>query len=519
MRRPVREKGVRGARRAALLWALTVGLAASAVGPLQAQWLWPTAQFDNGRTGWNWGEYLLTPDTVSPATFGKKWTRALDGQVYGSPLYFAGWVYVATENNLIYALDAETGQDLWALPYNLGLPALRSQLSCGNITPNVGITGTPVLDLETFTLYAVGLTRSPLVYKLAAVDMFTGEPLPGFPVTIAPPVSPGITPANTSQRGALVLANGIVYVGFGGYFGDCGSYHGWVVGLDAYNPTTPQLYYRTPGTTTHRGSGVWAAGGLSADEYGFVYASTGNSFSAPAGGPDYSNAVLRLYPDLTFTGDPADFFVPSNWRALNSADADLGSSPAMLIPPQFGSITPSMVFITGKRGAGHLLNRDYLGGLGTGDGINREGIYSRQVYSSAFSTAAYYQDDAVGSILYLSGRGTHPGCVPNGSVAAMQLEVDADGNSSYRTLWCVGPGTAQSPVVTSYFGQGGVLWVVTSAGTLYAFNSVTGQPLYNSGQVAGDALGAARALGHFAVADGRVFVPTSANNFVAYGLR
>src|SRR5262249_23628987 len=150
----------------------------------------------------------------------------------------------------------------------------------------------------------------------------------GWPVTIDPLADPPLDPRITANRGALLLANGRVYVPFSSY-GDCGPYHGWIVAVDISDPKAPQLFYRTPGTAIHRGSGILSYGGVAADENGYLYPATGNSFNARA--LDYSNAVLRLDPRLSFSEDPKDYFVPSKWRFLNAYDLDLGSSTPMLL--------------------------------------------------------------------------------------------------------------------------------------------------------------------------------------------
>jgi hypothetical protein len=499
-----------------------------------------TVQYDNTRRGWNQNEEMLTVDTVSPDTFGKLWTATLTGQIYSAPLYVSGVVidgqphnvvYVATEANLIYALDADNnGEQLW-VNSSLGTPGSRSLQSCGNISPDIGITSTPVIDLDTGTLYAVGLTRQGVtqVFKMVAVDIATGQARLGWPVPIQPPATPTIDTRVTSQRGALLLANGLVYAGFGGLFGDCGPYHGWAVAANPNNPMGQQLYYRTPGTTTHRGSGIWAGGGMAADE-NYIYATTGNSFNAP--GVDLSNAVLRLGFDLSFSGQPEDFFIPSNWRGLNATDSDLGSSTTLILPPQDGSNTPNMIFITGKAGVGHLLNRDNLGGVATGDGISREGIYSTLVFNGgSYSTAAYYEDPDQGPTVFLSGFGTQPVC-PGAiiGVAAFSLGVQEDGSSFYdqRPLWCTPTiGISMSPLVTGVPGTTGIVWVVSinSNAALYAHNAATGDMLYNSNMVAGDALGNTRhstnqrGNQYFTVIDGKVFIPTEPSRIVAYGLR
>jgi outer membrane protein assembly factor BamB len=494
-----------------------------------------TVQYNNAKTGWNPQEETLNIKSVNMNAFGKLWTAKLDGQVYVAPLYVPDMtingkthnaLYVATEQNLIYALDADTGELLWPAPYSLGVPGSRSLLLCGNINPDIGITGTPVIDLDTNTLYAVGLTRlgSVQVFKMAAVDIETGKSQDGWPVSIDPPSDIPIETRVTSERGALLLANGFVYVPFGGYAGDCGPYHGWVVGVNKDDPTAPQIYYRTPGTDRHKGSGMWAAAGLAADENGNIYPVTGNSFGAPPDEVDFSNAVLRLGPDLSFSEDPKDFFVPSNWRILNPLDQDLGSSAAMILPPQKESNTPNMIFVAGKKGAGHLLNRDNLGGVGTGDGVKGEGLYSALIFNRVYSSAVYYEDAEIGPTLFVAGRGEQPDCGTVNGVVALGLDVDAKtGNSSYHTLWCTpSMGIPMDPLVTSAQDQTGILWVIDrqpGRGVLHAFNVVTGDELYNTDMAKDDQLGPPANFMHFTVINGKVFAGDLNGNVVAYGLK
>jgi outer membrane protein assembly factor BamB len=500
-----------------------------------------TVQYDNAHTGWNQDETTLAPENVNPATFGKKWQVPLDGSIKAAPLYVSGVVingqardvvYVATARNLIYALDANTGESVWERPYFLdtpGLPENLQQVPCGDIGPVIGIVSTPVIELNqpkgSGTLYALGLTcqdtpcvlGSTQAFQMTAVDITTGESIAGWPVLISPDANIPIDTTVTSARGALLLANDKVYAPFGGYCFDFGSYHGWVVGVDKTAPTA-QVAYRTPGTTSHRGSGIWASGGIAGDETGNIYPSTGNSFAAP--GLDYSNAVLRLASDLSFSESPSDFFIPSNWEDLNRTDSDLGSSTPLLLPRQEESRTPNMIFVTGKKGVGHLIDRDNLGGVATGDGEIGEGIYSTKVFDSAFTTAAYYQDPDNGPFIFLAGRGTQPNCGTSSGVAALALDLDSEGNSSYHIAWCTpSMTTAMSPVVTSSPGQTGILWVVARQGGLFAFNAATGELLYSSESVAGDELGSTPNFLHFTVIDGRVFVANAADNLVSYGLR
>ncbi|MBI1747422.1 MAG: PQQ-binding-like beta-propeller repeat protein [Acidobacteria bacterium] len=491
-----------------------------------------TARYNNSRNGWNPSEVILNISNVNHNSFGKKWSTMIQGEIKGSPLYvsdvlIAGQrhnvLYVATENNLIYALDADSGAELWPIPNYLGVPGNIALLpdGCGSIGPNIGITSTPVIDLEGRTLYAVGLTLEAgrNIFKMAAVDIATGRSRPGWPIVINPPASPSLDTRVSSNRGALLLANDMVYVPFGGYAGDCGDYHGWVVGIQKANPQAPQLYYRTPGIGPHVGSGIWSSGGFPADEDGNLYPATGNSFNAPA--LDYSNSVLRLRPNLSFSETARDFFTPSNWVDLNDADDDLGSSTAIIIPRQPSSRTPNMLFIAGKRGVGHLINLDAMGGVASGDGVSGEGVYSRKVAESVFSTAAYYEDPILGPMLFLTVAGNETICGPESRTAAMTLRQDSDGNSYYQVIWCTPPRLASaSPLVTSAPGQTGILWVVSRrTEALHAFNAASGEELYNSNMVPGDELGGPQKFLNFIAVDGKIFLTNEQNEVMAYGLR
>jgi len=490
---------------------------------------------DLARTGWNADERALTPATVRSAAFGRLWTVPLDGEIYAEPLVarvpVGGTprtsVYAVTGQDLVYAFDGGDGARLWG-PVSLGTPVSRADLPCGNIDP-VGITSTPVIDRASSTLYVVGLTTPDAgrtkVYKIAALDLATGAMRPGWPVVIAPPTTSGIPfdPGVQQQRGALALVHGVVYVPFGGYWGDCGNYHGWVVGVPVAAPTRQQAFV----TPTHREGGIWATGGVAADPGGNLYAATGNSDSA--GTVDLGNSVVRLttVPALGFSGRSADFFTPSNFVALNDSDTDLGSSAPLVLPPQPDSSTPDLVFIAGKQGVGYLIDRTNMGGLARGGpGVN-EGVYSACVFGGCrggrpevFSAAAYWDGGNSGRLIVVPGRGLQPaGCRGEGGVVALRLDA-APGTrkATFRVGWC-GPSMSDpgAPAVSGAGGDGSLVWVVDSAtGVLYALTAATGAQVYGSfGQ---NRLGGTHRFITPAVANGRVYV-SAASAVVAYGLR
>lgn len=492
---------------------------------------------DPQRTGWDPDERTLTPSTVRSGAFGKLWTAPVEGDVYAEPLVVPRVVargqartvvYAVTEEDLVYAFDAADGSRLWG-PISLGTPVRRASLPCGNIDP-VGITSTPVADPATGTLYVVALTTPDggrtKTYQVAAVDLATGALRPGWPVPISPPVTSGLRfdAGVQQQRGALLLLKGVVYVPFGGYWGDCGPYHGWVVGIPVASPRRQEAFV----TPTHRMGGVWATGGIAADPEGRLYVATGNSDST--GRLDLGNSVVRLTtsPALRFSGSPRDFFTPSNFVSLNDTDTDLGSMVPLVLPDQPELGTPHLLFMAGKQGVGYLLNRDNLGGLGKGDGITGEGLYSACLFGTCrggvpevFSAAAYWDGGRAGHIVVVPGHGRQPApCGGAGGVVALRLGGRPGTRlAAFSVAWC-GPSMRDpgAPLVSGAGLDGGIVWVVDTGAeaVLYALDARTGRLLYAS--TGADAPGATHRFITPAVAGGRVYIG-AARAVVAYGLK
>ena len=326
---------------------------------------WPTYHADASRSGVD----TTSPPLTSPHVVWR--SPALDGDVYAEPLMAGGRVIAATEGDSLYALDGATGTVAWRT--NLGTPEPRSQLPCGNIFP-LGITGTPVIDTAAQLVYAVAETEGGH-HTLAAVELATGRIR--WRRSVDPP---GMNVVTQQQRAALTLSGGRVYVAFGGLLGDCGDYHGWVVGVAA-DGSGPLLDFRVP---SGREAGIWAPAGPVVDARGDLLTATGNSDSHTAF--DDGNAVLRLSPDLRQAGlraalEPApeqhppvgeprrrrdgvaaarrrrDAWAPADWPVLNAADSDVGS----ISPAPVGS---GLLFQGGKSGVGYLLHADHLGGIG-----------------------------------------------------------------------------------------------------------------------------------------------------------
>jgi outer membrane protein assembly factor BamB len=377
------------------------------------------------------------------------WSVTVDGAVYAEPLVVGGRVIVATENDSVYALDAVTGARLWGV--HLGTPVSGGSLPCGNIDPS-GITGTPVADPRSGVLYAV-IYRTGFRHILVALDVATGGVR--WEREIDPPGGDYMT---EQQRAALALANGRVYVSYGGLYGDCGRYHGWVVGASASGPSGPLVTYQVP---SQNEGAIWASSGPALDSGGNVYVATGNGNSSSF---DYGNSVIKLTGGLR----QLSFFAPPDAGALNVSDTDLGSTGPVLLPG-------SRAFIIGKSGVGYLLNTVDLGGVGNG------------VASLDLGSPAYGGDAYANGTIYVPA---------DGGVAALKVHGE-----SLRKLWR--QPAANLPAIVA--GPG--LWLMAYDGLLYQLDPATGAVRYKAsvGTPAHFATPAASGGRIYVAAGGRVF--------------
>src|SRR6266540_5924411 len=354
----------------------------------------------------------FTPSAAANLTRDLGFDGTIVGNVYAQPLYIEGgpngaMVIAVTESNNVYALNATTGTVIWQRT-DLG-PPVTSGLPCGNINP-AGITGTPVVDLASRRLFFDALINiggpTPIKHFIYSLNVDTGATNPNWPVDVNATASyNGIPFVSLAQeeRGGLALVNGIVYVSYSGYLGDCGTYHGWVVGVDINNPSNVHAW-----ATTAIGGGIWGHGGVASDGTN-MFVVTGNTFNTGGiwmGG----EAIIRLQTGPTWTGMPTDYWAPTNWLSLDQGDTDLGGVSATVIDVP-GATPSQLVLALGKDGNAYLVNRNNLGGitspvaLANVGGINR-GI-SAVTYHTAQGTYIAFHNDA-GTIRAYKITATNP---------------------------------------------------------------------------------------------------------------
>lgn len=271
------------------------------------------------------------------------WTTAVQtGEIYGEPLIYAGRVYVATERDEVVALDEATGRAVWTRSLGEAVPA--NSLPCGDIGPTVGITSTMVIDPATRNLFVSAATfeHARVRHVLFSLSSASGRTLFRRDLDIR-----GWSASAQLQRGALGLDQGRVLVAFGGNYGDCGSYHGYLMAVPETGIGTT-LVYQVPSTNE---AAVWAAAGMTISPNGSVYISTGNSASRSTF--DMGNAVIELSPTLRVKS----WFAPRSWQRDNAQDLDLGATAPLLLGNK-------RVFEIGKEAIGYLLSATKLGGIG-----------------------------------------------------------------------------------------------------------------------------------------------------------
>jgi hypothetical protein len=435
------------------------------------------------------GRYVdpsLTKAAVQTVHRDTTFNAPVTGPIYAQPLFVSNGpggraaFIVATEWNTIAALDASNGSLIWSS--NLGTPVPLSQLPCGDID-QLGVTGTPVIDVGARVIYLDAMTTPDngitKRHRIFAVSLDDGSTIAGWPFDVEGLMSSGtiFDSSVQNQRGALLLNGGTLYVPYGGHFGDCGDYHGWVVAVPVANPASATAW-----VTQGFAGGSWAPGGLASDGTA-IFAATGNTEGATNWGG--GEAILRLGPGATFSGNTADFFTPSNWQDLDAQDRDLGGSGPILIDVP-GATPSQLVVALGKNGVAYLLDRNNLGGIGTGDGTMGEGVASLRVSDGPIINAAAAYTVASGNYVVFHTYGEGFGC-PGDPGDLVALRIGAASPPTLTVAWCASIGGAGSPIVTTTDESSQpVIWYVGSEGDnlLHALDGETGASLFAGGGAA-----------------------------------
>lgn len=509
---------------------------------------------DISRSGQNTREVYLNPGNVSSSTFGKLFTVPVDGYVFAQPLYLAGVsiaggthnvLYVATEHDSVYAIDADSGAIYW---HDSLIPAGGRTIvgdtdignGCNDIVPEIGITGTPVIDPVGKTLYVVAasVVGGKAVQYLHALDIVAGGEKLGGPVSIQATV-PGngydsvnnvvtFSPLNQNQRTALLLENGHVVMGFGSHC-DYNDWHGWVMSYNATTLAQEAVFNSTPNGNE---GGVWmGGGGVASDANGNLYFATGNGDWAASGtsgnfSGDFGDSVVKLGPPAGGSFPVLDFFTPWDQASLDSGDIDVASSGPLLLPPLSANGEQLLVQM-GKLGTMYLLNSGNLGQyciIQTPACTNGDTQIPQEIplaSSGVWGTPAYWN----GSIYY-GGQ--------NDSLQAFSFNT--------ATGQVASPAASQSPQVfgfpaptpsiSSNGTSNGIVWALDGSAydstctggancqVLYAYNANNlGNLLYSSNQAPNfrDVPGSAVKFATPTVTNGKVYVG-SQYAVSAYGL-
>jgi hypothetical protein len=488
---------------------------------------------DNARTGQNLQEQALTPGNVNVSQFGRLFSLPVDGYLYAQPLYVPNVsiggrlhnvVYVATEHDSVYAFDADSSSStpLWHTSFIdpvAGVTTVPSDdVSCDDLVPEIGITGTPVIDATAGILYVAAKTKEngSYVFRIHALAIASGAEAIA-PVEIQATVAGtgdgndgnghvAFDPLWAHQRAALLLSNGALYVAFASHC-DNGPYHGWVL---AYSASTLNLLAAFNATPDGNTGGIWQSGGApAADAAGNVYVITGNgTFDADVGGSDLGDSFIKLNGGTLAT---SDYFTPYNQATLAAADVDLGSGGPLLLPDQAVG-PPHLMLSAGKEGTIYVLDRDTMGHFHSGDDSQIVQSMANEL-GSLFGTPAYFNN----AIYFATGSyGLRAFALSNGQISLL--------GQGQPTVPYGFPGA--TPVISANGSADGIVWTLqtdqydtSGPAVLHAYTAAdVSVELYNSGQNSTrDDPGPAVKFTVPTVANGKVFVGTQ-NQLSVYGL-
>lgn len=497
------------------------------------------------RDGTNIQEYALTTANINTQSFGKRASCPVDGAIYAQPLWVANVtvqgakhnvVYVATQHDGLFAFDADASpcKSLWSANLidtthggasgETSVPSTLVGSGFGDIQPEIGVTGTPVIDPASGTLYVVSksVNSGTFFQRLHAIDLATGNEKTGSPTLISASF-PGTGSGGSSvafdphlqhQRPGLALVNGVVYIAWASHE-DQGPWYGWMIGY-TYNGTAfSQAYVLNVSPNTGE-AGIWMSGGApAADASNNLYVITGNggfdATSSSAPNNDYGDSLLQLVPTATPTPHlrVSQYFAPSDQLADSQNDKDFGAGGAALLAdlPAGNTVTHALI-AGGKDHDLYILNRDMLGGLG-----DQGAVQEIDMGSAIFATAAFWNNS-----FYISTIGTALRAYKL-NPTTVQFTLGSSSAHSYGF-----PGSTPS-VSASSASQNGIVWSIDSnhyctlnspacgPAVLYAHDaSNLASELWDSSQVAGDAAGNGVKFTVPTIANGAVFIGTRGNN-------
>ncbi len=501
-----------------------------------------SAHNDLSRDGLNSQEFALTPANVNTSTFGKLFSCVADGAIYAQPLWVANVtingtphnvVFVATAHDGLFAFDADASPcaTLWTanlIDSRHGAAAGETTVPAGptgnlvgqgigDVTPEVGVIGTPVIDPSTGTLYVISKSinsaHTVFYQRLHAIDVTTGLEKAGSPTMIAA-TSTGSGGTTTQfnaqaqfQRSGLALVNGVVYAVWSSHE-DTGTYNGWVLGYSYSGGTFTQTQALNV-TPDAASAGIWMSGAAPAvDSSNQLYVITGNgTFDATNTGTpndDYGDSLLKLSPSLKVL----QYFTPSDQLADSQTDTDFGAGGAVvLVDLPAGSPVTHLVMGGGKDGSLYVLNRDNLGGFG-----DSAAVQQIAVGHGIFSTGAFWNNN-----FYLAAAG---GSLSAYSLNPTQPHFTLSSSSTATYGW---PGG--TPSVSAAGTQNGIVWILnnhaycteqsTACGpaVLHAYDATNvAKELWNSATTGNDAAGNAVKFTVPTIANGKVYVGTRGNN-------
>ena len=493
-----------------------------------------TFKNDVSRTGQNLTESVLTPANVNSSTFGLLHNLPVDGKVDAQPLYLSqltagtpaavhNVVFVATEGDSVYAFDSDTGNPVWQVNLLGSGEVLSDTHGCSQVTPNIGITATPVIDRAAGAIYVVAMSKdksSAYHQRLHALSLATGAELFGGPVEITAtyPSTAGGTastfqPGQYEERAALLLSNGIVYTSWTSHC-DFPPYGGWIIG---YNQSTlAQTAVLNIGPNSSTGPAIWMAGdGPGADSAGNIYLLAANGpfeTSLDANGfpskRDFGNSFLKLSPSPTLA--VADYFAMSDEVDESNTDMDLGSGGEMLLPDltDANGTVRHLIVGAGKDRSLYVVDRDSMGKFNA----NSNNIWQQlpnALPGGVFSSPAYFN----GAVYYAD---------IGGSLKAFPITNARLGNASAAQSTASFPPPGASPAVSANGTSNGIIWAHENSNpaVLHAYDATNlTHELYNSNQAANnrDHFGAGNKFITPTIADGKVFVGTQ-NSVAVFGL-